>query len=103
MLYLGCPNILNLQQMIDNGIFISDMSSHDLSRNIMFSNVEKHIEQCLMKNLEENSKDKLENIADKFSKTVKMNKARRSAWTPTLVIPLGLNSGIKISSWNYRF
>ena len=55
MLYLGCPNILNLQQMIDNGIFISDMSSHDLSRNIMFSNVEKHIEQCLMKNLEENS------------------------------------------------
>ena len=53
----------------------------------MFSNVEKHIEQCLMKNLEENSRDKLKNIADKFSKAVKMNKARRSAWTPRVYSP----------------
>ena len=67
----------------------------------MFSNVEKHIEQCLMKNLEENSRDKLKNIADKFSKAVKMNKARRSAWTPTLIIPLKLDSGIlkPVSKW----
>ncbi len=32
LVFLGCPMISNLKRMIENGLFISDMSTHDLSR-----------------------------------------------------------------------
>lgn len=43
ILFLGCPVISNLKIMIENGLFISDMSTHDFSRDIMMSNIQKTV------------------------------------------------------------
>ena len=49
MLFLACPIMKGLNNLIWSGLFINDLSMHDYSRDIMLANAQTEMEQGLAK------------------------------------------------------
>merc|ERR1719397_2022766 len=49
MLFLACPIMKGLNNLIWSGLFINDLSMHDYSRDIMLANAQTEMEQGLLK------------------------------------------------------
>ena len=64
LLFLGCPMIHDLKTLIDHGLCISDLSSHDLSRDIMMANMQKQFESNMSNKMSIDNSVKLADIGD---------------------------------------
>ena len=62
ILFLGCPAIASLKVLIDSGLCISDLSTHDLSRDIMMAAIQRDSEKKMREQLAKQTYGKLQDI-----------------------------------------
>lgn len=82
LLFLGCPEIPSLKVLVESGLFISDLSTHDFSRDIMMKNVQKQCERKMIEQMALRNFGRLETIESKYEKTSEQNKQKSQIMIP---------------------
>ena len=87
LLFLGLPMIYNLKKLIDHGLCISDLSSHNLSRDNLMVNLQKQFELNMSSKMRKENNVKLHDLQRKYLKTRDENQIKRELGIPPDVKP----------------
>ncbi|XP_059085303.1 soluble guanylate cyclase 88E-like [Tigriopus californicus] len=76
ILFIGCPIIDNLPNLVRNGLFINDLSMHDYSRDIMITSSQYLMEERMTRQLLLTNDQILEKMEDKITDLEKEEEER---------------------------
>merc|ERR1719394_221086 len=71
MLFLACPMMKDLNNLVWSGLFINDLSMHDYSRDIMLATTQEKIQMKMLLSAAEKKADKLEEQQKKLNEVMK--------------------------------
>merc|ERR1712227_453232 len=71
MLFLACPIMKDLQNLVWSGLFVNDLSMHDYSRDIMLATTQEKIQLKMLLSAAEAKADKLEAQQKKLNEVMK--------------------------------
>ena len=71
MLFLACPMMKDLQNLVWSGLFVNDLSMHDYSRDIMLATTQEKIQMRMLLSAAEAKADKLEAQQKKLNEVMK--------------------------------
>ena len=71
MLFLACPIMKDLQNLVWSGLFVNDLSMHDYSRDIMLATTQEKIQLKMLLSAAEAKADKLELQQKKLNEVMK--------------------------------
>merc|ERR1712025_199832 len=71
MLFLACPMMGDLNNLVWSGLFINDLSMHDYSRDIMLATTQEKIQMKMLLSAAEKKADKLEEQQKKLNEVMK--------------------------------
>merc|ERR1712130_1091225 len=70
-LFLACPMMKDLNNLVWSGLFINDLSMHDYSRDIMLATTQEKIQMKMLLSAAEKKADKLEEQQKKLNEVMK--------------------------------
>merc|ERR1719410_781678 len=71
ILFLACPMMKDLNNLVWSGLFINDLSMHDYSRDIMLATTQEKIQMKMLLSAAEKKADKLEEQQKKLNEVMK--------------------------------
>merc|ERR1712130_1020500 len=84
-LFLACPMMKDLNNLVWSGLFINDLSMHDYSRDIMLATTQEKIQMKMLLSAAEKKADKLEEQQKKLNEVMKKSDDLISQMLPTQI------------------
>ena len=85
IMFIGCPIIDGLRDLVANGLFINDLSMHDYSRDLMITSSQYLMEEKMTKQMVESNSLWLEKAAKKQAKLETSNEEMSKGWIPSQI------------------